>query len=100
MAALKRWPSPDRAGRVFLSGTRPSTAQPKRFQEMPQGRVANYFEDRGFGFIAPDDGGAHVFVHVSHIANADVLKKDQSVSFEFVTDGRTGKQRADRVRVI
>jgi hypothetical protein len=30
-------------------------------------------------------------VHVSHIANADILKKDQSVSFEFVTDARTGK---------
>lgn len=68
--------------------------------KMPIGKVANYFEDRGFGFIAPDDGSAHIFVHVSHIANADILKKDQSVSFEFVTDARTGNPRADRVRVI
>ncbi|SIO51205.1 cold shock protein (beta-ribbon, CspA family) [Bradyrhizobium erythrophlei] len=67
---------------------------------MPIGKVANYFEERGFGFIAPDDGSAHIFVHVSHIANADVLKKDQSVSFEYASDARTGKPRADRVRVI
>jgi CspA family cold shock protein len=67
---------------------------------MPIGTVANYFEERGFGFIAPDDGGAQDFVHVSHIANADVLKKDQSVSFEIVTDVRSNKPRADRVRVL
>jgi CspA family cold shock protein len=67
---------------------------------MPIGTVTNYIEDRGFGFIAPDDSSAHLFVHVSHIANADMLKKDQSVSFEFATDARTGKPRADRVRVI
>jgi cold shock protein len=67
---------------------------------MSTGTVANYFEERGFGFIAPDDGSAHIFVHVSHIANADTLKKDQSVSFEYASDARTGKQRADRVRVL
>jgi CspA family cold shock protein len=72
----------------------------KRLKKMPIGKVANYFEERGFGFIAPDDGSAHLFVHVSHIANADALKKDQNVSFEFTTDTRTGKPRADRVRVL
>jgi cold shock CspA family protein len=48
--------------------------------------------------ISTSTTGARI-VHVSHIANADILKKDQSVSFEFVTDARTGKPRADRVRV-
>jgi cold shock CspA family protein len=57
-------------------------------------------EDRGFGFTAPDGGEAHIFVHASHIANADALKKDQRVSFEIVTDDRRNKPRADRVRVI
>lgn len=67
---------------------------------MSTGTVANYFEDRGFGFIAPDDGSAQVFVHVSHVANSAPLRKDQRVSFEIVNDERRGKPRADRVRVI
>ena len=67
---------------------------------MPIGKISHYDEDRGFGFIAPSDGSAHIFVHVSHIENADALERDQSVSFEFATDARTGKPRADRVRVI
>lgn len=67
---------------------------------MPTGKVAFYVEGRGFGFIAPDDGGADVFVHANHITNADALKKDQRVSFEIVNDERRGKPRADRVRVI
>jgi cold shock protein len=87
-------------GRVFLSGHPAEHGTTKRLKKMPIGKVANYFDERGFGFIAPDDGSAHIFVHVSHIANADILKKDQSVSFEFVTDARTGKPRADRVRVL
>jgi CspA family cold shock protein len=68
--------------------------------QMSTGRVARYDDDRGFGFIIPDGGGADVFVHVSNLMNADILKKDQRVSFEVVTDDRRGKPRADRVRVI
>jgi CspA family cold shock protein len=68
---------------------------------MSTGIVANYFEERGFGFIAPDGGEPHVFVHFSHVASSAPLKKDQRVSFEIVTDDRSrGKPRADKVRVI
>jgi CspA family cold shock protein len=68
---------------------------------MSTGRVSHYDYSRGFGFIIRDDGGPDVFVYVSHLANADLLKQGQSVSFEIVTDpGRGGKLRADRVRVM
>ncbi len=53
---------------------------------MPTGRVTYYTEDRGFGFIKPDDGGSDA--------------KDWRVSFEVVNDDRRNKPRADRVRVI
>jgi CspA family cold shock protein len=67
---------------------------------MPIGKVSFYDDARAFGFIIPDDGGADVFVHANYIVNADLLKKDQRVSFEIVMDDRRGKPRADRVRVI
>ena len=67
---------------------------------MPFGKVAHYDEGRGFGFIAPDDGGADVFAHANHLVNADFLRKDQRVSYEIVTDERRGKPRADKVRVL
>ncbi len=67
---------------------------------MSTGVVTNFIEDRGFGFIRPDDGGGDVFVHARHIANADKLNQGQRVSFDVVTDAVRGKPRADRVRVI
>jgi CspA family cold shock protein len=68
---------------------------------MPRsGTVANFRDEAGYGFIRPDDGGANVFVHSRHIANAAALKKDQRVSFEIVTDDYRNKPRADKVRVL
>jgi CspA family cold shock protein len=66
---------------------------------MPSGKISFYDDSRGFGFIVPDDGGADVFVHANYLVNADLLKKDQRVSFEVVND-RRGKPRADKVRVL
>jgi CspA family cold shock protein len=62
--------------------------------DMPTGRVTYYTEDRGFGFIKPDDGGSDVFVHANYLTNADALTRDQLVSFEIVNDDRRGKPRA------
>jgi len=59
-----------------------------------------YDEDRGFGFIQPDDGGADIFVHAKSIVGASTLIPAQMVEFESVFDRDRGKYRAADVRVI
>ncbi|MER5389784.1 cold-shock protein [Saccharopolyspora sp. NPDC002686] len=66
---------------------------------MAQGTVKWFNSEKGFGFIAPDDGGPDVFVHYSAIDSSGFreLSEDQKVTYE-VTQGPKGPQAAS-VRV-
>ncbi|ODT99026.1 MAG: cold-shock protein [Pseudonocardia sp. SCN 72-86] len=67
---------------------------------MPQGTVRWFDADRGFGFLAPEDGSPDVFVHASDIvgnSGGTVLREGQAVEFE-VGENDRGPQ-ALRVRV-
>ena len=70
---------------------------------MCNGTVKWFNEQKGFGFISNDEGGADVFVHFSSIM-ADgfkTLKEGQKVTFEIEADPRnTGKSRAANVCVV
>jgi CspA family cold shock protein len=64
---------------------------------MPKTGVVKWFNgQKGYGFIAPDDGSKDVFVHISAVERAgmDSLRDGQKVSFELETDARTGKSSA------
>jgi len=67
---------------------------------MVVGTVKWFNAEKGFGFIAPDDGGADVFAHFSAItANGfRTLEENQRVEFE-VGQGRKGPQ-AENIRPI
>ena len=67
---------------------------------MMTGKVKTYFEDRGFGFISPEDGGKDVFVHVKAVkSGADRLCEGAEVEFELGSD-RERRVRAVKVSVI
>ncbi len=94
-------PRQQRSGRVVFGHPAAFWANDrKRFEKMPTGKISHYDSGRGFGFIIPDDGGQDIFVHAKYLVNADILKRDQRVSFEIALDNRRNKPRADRVRVI
>ncbi|MEX0952835.1 MAG: cold-shock protein [Nitriliruptoraceae bacterium] len=60
---------------------------------MPEGTVKWFNADKGFGFIAPADGGEDLFVHFSAIQmqGYKALEEGQTVSFE-VGEGQKGPQ--------
>ena len=54
-----------------------------------------FSDERGFGFIRPDDGSDEVFVHRTDLARSlNILLPDQKVSYELM-DGKRGKKAAN-----
>jgi len=68
--------------------------------EMATGIVKWYNSTKGFGFIAPDQGGGDVFVHASAIERAGMhgLDEGQALSYELERDQRSGKTSAGQLQ--
>ncbi|MDB6178283.1 cold-shock protein [Paracoccus sp. Z330] len=62
---------------------------------MATGTVKWFNQTKGFGFIAPAEGGKDVFVHISAVERAGIRQLDdgQAVSFD-IESGRDGRQSA------
>merc|ERR1711977_675950 len=59
--------------------------------------VGGRWNDRGFGFIKPDDGSEDIFCHVSAITDGNSWREGAQLEFERVFDDRKGKYRAEKV---
>ena len=68
---------------------------------MANGTVKWFNNQKGYGFIQPEEGGSDVFVHISAVERAGLatLNEGQKVSFE-TERGRNGKIAATNLREI
>jgi cold shock protein len=73
----------------------------ERKQPMPKGTVKWFNTTKGFGFIAPEDGGPDVFVHISAVERAGMtgLADNQKVSYELQA-GRDGRESAGDLQAL
>ena len=67
---------------------------------MITGKVKFFNAQKGYGFIAPEDGGKDAFVHISALERAGLsnLTENQRVSYDLETDQR-GKTSAVNLQV-
>ena len=68
---------------------------------MPTGTVKWFNTTKGYRFIAPESGGADIFVHISAVEQSGLtgLADDQKVSFE-MSEGRDGRQMATELELL
>jgi len=68
---------------------------------MATGTVKWFNAEKGFGFIAPDEGGKDVFVHITALREAGLenLQDEQKVSYELQA-GRDGRSSAGALQLL
>ncbi|TNF60011.1 MAG: cold-shock protein [Rhodobacteraceae bacterium] len=68
---------------------------------MPTGTVKWFNGTKGYGFIAPDDGGKDIFVHISAVERSGLksLSDNQKISYE-LQDGRDGRPMASDLKLL
>jgi len=67
---------------------------------MAQGTVKWFNAEKGFGFIAPEDGSADVFVHFSAIQTDGFKSLDENQRVEFDTTAGAKGPQAENVRAV
>ena len=69
---------------------------------MNTGTVKFFNANKGFGFIAPDDGKPDVFVHISAVETSGLgtLVEGQKLNFDVVPNSKSGKSAAENLQAL
>jgi cold shock protein len=67
---------------------------------MPISKVKMFNDEKGFGFIRPNDGSNDVFFHVSALREGDDVTVGKAVTFETGVDPKSGKTKAISVDLV
>lgn len=68
---------------------------------MPSGTVKWFNTTKGYGFIAPDDGGKDIFVHISAVERAGLTGLADNTKLEYeLREGRDGRESASELKVV
>jgi len=70
--------------------------------KMKTGTIKFFSEEKGFGFITPDDGGPDVFLHKNQVekSGVSVVLKGQIVAYETEISKKTGKEIAQSIKIM
>merc|ERR1712216_904182 len=99
MGKMSRSPgsrSPPRGGRS-RSFSRSRSRSPPRHNSKKQGTAVRWNNDRGFGFIQPQDGGDDIFCHFRSIQDGNGLREGSTVFYEEEYNDQKGKYNAANV---
>jgi len=68
---------------------------------MATGVLKMFNPDKGFGFIKPDESGDDIFVHISAAERGGFqLQQGMRLGFDVGQDRKTGKSRAENLRLL
>jgi cold shock protein len=67
---------------------------------MPQGTVKWFNDEKGFGFISPDDGSKDLFVHQSAIQSEGFRSLEEGAKVQYEAEDSDKGPRASNVQVI
>jgi CspA family cold shock protein len=66
---------------------------------VPTGKVKWFNVTKGYGFIAPDNGGKDVFVHISAVEKASYSSLAEGVKVSFDVVQNRGKESAENLKL-
>lgn len=69
---------------------------------MNKGTVKFFNANKGYGFIAPDNGGLDVFVHISAVEAAGMqsIVEGQQLTYDITNDTKSGKSAASNLAAV
>jgi CspA family cold shock protein len=87
---LRRFAAPSSFSSLPGLKAAPLPARPQKEDPMITGKVKFFNAQKGYGFIAPEDGSKDAFVHITALERAGLttLDQDQRVTYDLETDPR------------